>query len=153
MNLCFLGQLPVRGNRVRAVSSAVTVVSGELLLHCNMSLPISCGAAHSAENRPVRGVIMVVRTIRPDSPKKPTNSVEAGRWLRDLRRYWQITQAELAEQAGLVDPAMIEWIEAGEIRLPSYLYTAYARAFMFDPGEFADTCALYYAGKESRSAA
>lgn len=96
---------------------------------------------------------MVVRTIRPDSPKKPTNSVEAGRWLRDLRRYWQITQAELAEQAGLVDPAMIEWIEAGEIRLPSYLYSAYARAFMFDPGEFADTCALYYAGKESRSAA
>ncbi len=102
-------------------------------------------------------VVRVVRKIRPDSPEKPEKCVEAGQWLRNLRRYWQITQAELAEQAGLADPAMIEWIEAGEIRLPSYVYPAYARAFMFDPVEFAETCALYYAGKvprsESRSAA
>lgn len=100
---------------------------------------------------------MVARKIPPGNPNKPAKYTEAGQWLRNLRRYWQITQAELAEQASLTDPAMIEWIESGEIRLPAYLYPAYARAFMFDPVEFVETCALYYAGKvpesESLSAA
>lgn len=94
---------------------------------------------------------MVARNFRPGSPKRPAEYIEAGKWLRDLRRYWQITQAELAEQTSLADSAMIEWIEAGEIRLPSYLYPAYARAFVFDPVEFAETCTLYYAGKVPES--
>lgn len=68
----------------------------------------------------------------------------AGRWLRNLRRYWQITQAELAEQADAPDSAMIEWIEAGEIRLPTYMYPAFARAFGMDTQEFSETCDIYY---------
>ena len=100
---------------------------------------------------------MVANKARLGSPKRSAEFIEAGKWLRNLRRYWQITQAELAEQAGLADSAMVEWLEAGEVRLPSYLYPAYARAFMFNPVEFVETCALYYAGKipesESRSAA
>lgn len=68
----------------------------------------------------------------------------AGRWLRNLRRYWKITQAELAEQTGAPDSAMIEWIERGEIRLPGYMYPAFARAFGLDAQEFSETCDIYY---------
>jgi transcriptional regulator with XRE-family HTH domain len=100
---------------------------------------------------------MVAKKARLGSPKSTAEFIEAGKWLRNLRHYWQITQAELAEQTGLADSAMVEWLEAGEVRLPSFLYPAFARAFVFDPAEFAETCAVYYAGRiprsESRSAA
>ncbi len=77
----------------------------------------------------------------------PVPNIEAGEWLRNLRRYWQITQFELAEQSGAPDAAMVGWIEAGEVRLPSYMYDAYARAFSIEPAEFAEYCGLYYEGK------
>lgn len=100
---------------------------------------------------------MVARKACLGSTRKSAKFVEAGKWLRDLRRYWQITQAELAEQTGLADTAMVEWIEAGEIRLPSFMYPAFARAFLIDSTEFDELCAHYYDGKArvslSRSAA
>lgn len=68
----------------------------------------------------------------------------AGRWLRNLRRYWQITQDELAEQAGAPDSAMIDWIEDGEIRLPAYMYPAFAHAFGMEMQEFRDACDIHY---------
>lgn len=33
---------------------------------------------------------------------------EAGEWLRKQRQHWQITQAELAEQAGIGEVSLIE---------------------------------------------
>lgn len=100
---------------------------------------------------------MVARKARLGSPKRSAEFIEAGKWLRDLRHYWQITQAELAEQTGLADSAMVEWLEAGEVRLPSFLYPAFARAFMFDLTEFEGLCAQHYKAEAleliSRSAA
>lgn len=85
----------------------------------------------------------------------PAQYAKAGGWLRNLRQYWQMTQTELAEQAGAPDSAMIGWIEAGEIRLPAYMYPAFARAFGLDMQEFVDACDVYYrtGADEARSAA
>jgi len=97
---------------------------------------------------------MASRETAPSVPGVPADSVEAGKWLRDLRCYWQLTQAELAEQAGIPDPAIIEWIEAGEIRPPMFVYAAYARAFGMDRREFAKTCEAHYgAGRTAAAAA
>lgn len=84
---------------------------------------------------------------------EPAKYSEAGRWLRDLRRYWQLTQAELAEQAGIPDPAIIEWIEAGEVRPPAFVYAAYARAFSMNRSEFTESCEMYCSAKGTAAAA
>ena len=84
---------------------------------------------------------------------QPTRYGEAGKWLRNLRHYWQLTQAELAEQAGVPDPAMIDWIETGEVRPPAYVYAAFARAFGMDRKEFAESCELFYSDKGNAAAA
>ncbi len=69
---------------------------------------------------------------------------EAGQWLRALRRHWQITEAELAEQAGAASVELIGWVESGEVRLPRAMYAAMARAFCMDAAEFGESCELYY---------
>lgn len=94
---------------------------------------------------------MVANKARLGSPKRSAEFIEAGKWLRNLRRYWQITQAELAEQTGLAESTMVEWIEAGEVRLPSFLYTAFARAFLIGETEFEELCAHYYDGNAQKS--
>ncbi len=86
-------------------------------------------------------------------PGTPADYGAAGRWLRDLRCYWQLTQAELAEQAGIPDPDIIEWIERGEIRPPAFVYAAYARAFGMDRKEFAKSCELHYGAAGTAAAA
>jgi len=96
---------------------------------------------------------MASREKDPGDPGAPVDYAEAGRWLRDLRRYWQLTQAELAEQAGIPDPAIIEWIEAGEIRPPAFVYAAYARAFGMDRRDFAKTCESRYSAEGTAAAA
>ncbi|UCH74737.1 MAG: helix-turn-helix transcriptional regulator [Rhodospirillales bacterium] len=96
---------------------------------------------------------MASRDTAQGGVSAPAEYAEAGRWLRDLRRYWHLTQAELAEQAGIPDPAIIEWIEAGEIRPPLFVYAAYARAFGMDRREFAKTCESHYGCKGTAAAA
>lgn len=96
---------------------------------------------------------MASREMAPGGPGVAADYAEAGRWLRDLRRYWQLTQAELAEQAGIPDPAIIEWIETGEIRPPMFVYAAYARAFGMDRREFARKCDSRYGAKGTAAAA
>ena len=39
---------------------------------------------------------------------------EAGQWLRNHRRYWQITRAELAEQMGVGGADVVAAIEGGQ---------------------------------------
>lgn len=90
---------------------------------------------------------MEMSTLMTGSRRLPDNFSEAGQWLRNLRRYWQITKAELAEQSGAPEADMVEWIEAGEVRLPMFMYRAYARAFSIDLDEFSGYCALYYEGR------
>lgn len=103
------------------------------------------------------GTDMIASDMASEDRILPARYAKAGRWLRDLRQYWQITQTELAEQAGAPDSAMIEWIEAGEIRLPAYMYPAFARAFGLDTQNFVDSCDIYYragvGGGVARSAA
>lgn len=96
---------------------------------------------------------MASRERAPGDARESADYAEAGRWLRDLRRYWQLTRAELAEQAGIPDPAIIEWIEAGEIRPPVFVYAAYARAFGMDRREFAKSCETYYGADGTAAAA
>lgn len=69
---------------------------------------------------------------------------EAGQWLRSLRRYWQITEAELAEQVGVATREIVAGLEAGQFRLPRSMYVPMAQAFSMDAGEFAESCDLYY---------
>ncbi len=96
---------------------------------------------------------MASRERAPEGPATTTDYGAAGRWLRDLRCYWQLTQAELAEQAGIPDPAIIEWIERGEIRPPAFVYAAYARAFGMDRKEFTKNCVHYYGETGTAAAA
>ncbi len=77
---------------------------------------------------------------------------EAGSWLRELRSHWQITQAELAEQAGIDTAATVAWIEAGEIRLPRAFYAAYAMVFGMGQQQFGDGCDRRYALAEAKAA-
>lgn len=96
---------------------------------------------------------MVASKTASGGRRTPAPYGEAGKWLRNLRRYWQITQAELAEQSGIPDPAMIEWIEAGEVRPPEFVFAAYARAFGMDRKEFSESCDMYYNDKDTAAAA
>ena len=96
---------------------------------------------------------MVSRKTASGGRRESADYGEAGRWLRDLRCHWQLTQAELAEQAGIPDPAIIEWIETGEIRPPAFVYAAYARAFSMDRKAFAEDCAMRYSAKGTAAAA
>ncbi|MDH3231359.1 MAG: helix-turn-helix domain-containing protein [Alphaproteobacteria bacterium] len=96
---------------------------------------------------------MVSRETASGGRREPTDYGEAGRWLRKLRRHWQLTQAELAEQAGIPDPAIIEWIESGEIRAPAFIYAAYARAFGMNRNDFAKNCDVYYGTNGTAAAA
>lgn len=96
---------------------------------------------------------MVSRETVTGGRGTPGDYSQAGRWLRDLRRHWQLTQTELAEQAGIPDPAIIEWIERGEIRPPVFVYAAYARAFNMDRTEFAKSCDLHYGARGTAAAA
>lgn len=96
---------------------------------------------------------MVTRETASGSRRTPAHYGEAGTWLRGLRDYWQITQTELAEMAGIPDPAMIDWIETGEIRPPAFVFAAYARAFGMDRKEFTESCAMYYGDKGTAAAA
>ena len=96
---------------------------------------------------------MISRKTATGGRGEPADYGEAGRWLRNLRRHWQLTQAELAEQAGIPDPAIIEWIETGEIRPPTFVYAAYARAFNMDRKAFAESCDMYFSGGGTAAAA
>lgn len=78
---------------------------------------------------------------------------EAGQWLRSLRRYWQITEAELAEQVGIGTREIVAGLEAGQFKLPQSMYAPMAQAFCMDAGEFAESCEVYYGDSAIRSAA
>lgn len=69
---------------------------------------------------------------------------EAGEWLREQRRYWQITQAELAEQAGIAEVALIDAIETGRVALPHSMQNAVARTFGIAEGDLAGLCEDWY---------
>jgi len=77
---------------------------------------------------------------------------EAGEWLRGQRQYWQVTQAELAEQAGAGDASLIDGIERGEIVLPRSMHAAIALTFSVDRAELTDSCKIWY-GQETAAAA
>ncbi len=77
---------------------------------------------------------------------------EAGAWLRKQRQHWQITQAELAEQAGIGDVSLIDGIEQGRIALPRFMHAAIALAFSLDCAALADYCEIWY-GHETAKAA
>jgi transcriptional regulator with XRE-family HTH domain len=77
---------------------------------------------------------------------------EAGEWLRGQRRYWQITQAELAQQAGIGDVSLIDGIERGEVVLPRSVHAAIAVAFSVDRAELTESCEIWY-GQKITSAA
>ena len=122
------------------------------MLHCNIThiTIVQCNKTNMCH---FRGLDMVSKETAPGVPGKPTEYGEAGRWLRDLRRHWQLTQAELAEQAGIPDPAIIDWIENGEVRPPVFVYAAYARAFGMDRKKFAENCEAHYGAKGTAVAA
>lgn len=77
---------------------------------------------------------------------------EAGNWLRMQREYWQITQAELAEQIGLRDVSVLAGIEQGEIALPIYLREAIAMAFGVARTELATYCDEWYGRPVAKAA-
>ena len=77
---------------------------------------------------------------------------EAGEWLRGQRQYWQITQAELAEQAGIGDVSLIDGIERGGVVLPRSMQAAIALAFSVDRAELTDSCENWYGQKTAAAA-
>lgn len=77
---------------------------------------------------------------------------EAGEWLRKQRQHWQITQAELAEQAGIRDVSLIDGIEQGKIALPRFMHAAIALAFSLDRAALADYCETWYGQETARAA-
>ena len=77
---------------------------------------------------------------------------EAGAWLRKQRHYWQITQAELAEQIGIGEVALIDAIEQGEVAMPEFLRDAVALAFSIHRDDMARYCDEWY-GQEAAKAA
>jgi transcriptional regulator with XRE-family HTH domain len=77
---------------------------------------------------------------------------EAGEWLRKQRQHWQITQAELAEQAGIGDVSLIDGIEQGELSLPRFMHAAVALAFSLDRATLADHCETWYGQEIARAA-
>lgn len=77
---------------------------------------------------------------------------EAGEWLRKQRQHWQITQAELAEQAGIDDASLIDGIEQGKIALPQFTHASIAMAFSLDHAELADHCENWYGRKTAAAA-
>ena len=77
---------------------------------------------------------------------------EAGEWLRKQRQHWQITQAELAEQAGIGDVSLIDGIEQGKIALPRFIHAAIALAFSLDRAALADYCETWYGQETARAA-
>jgi len=77
---------------------------------------------------------------------------EAGEWLRAQRQYWQITQAELAEQAGIGDVSVIDGIEQGEVMLPRSMQAAIALTFSVDRAELTDSCEVWYGRKTAAAA-
>lgn len=70
----------------------------------------------------------------------PVRYREAGEWLRSQRQYWQITQAELAEQAGNGDVSLIDGIEQGKVELPHFMRAAIAQAFSLERDALANNC-------------
>lgn len=87
-------------------------------------------------------------TATPYTPFYP----QAGAWMREQRRHWQLTQAELAEQIGLFEAAMIEEIERGRMALPVFVRDAVATVFAIDRADLAEFCAEWY-GTATRKAA
>lgn len=77
---------------------------------------------------------------------------DAGEWLRKQRKYWQITQTELAEQSGIADASVIEEIEQGRIALPAFMRDAIAMAFSISRTDMAGICEEWY-GQETAKAA
>jgi DNA-binding XRE family transcriptional regulator len=77
---------------------------------------------------------------------------EAGKWLRKQREYWQITQAELAEQIGIRDVSMLAGIEQGEIALPTYLREAIAMVFRVNRADLAAYCDEWYGQLAAKAA-
>lgn len=79
---------------------------------------------------------------RPDAvPTKAANTKilrqQAGRWLKTARETTGLTQAELAEQAGLRSYTFVNQVESGLGRLPTKTQGAWAEALALNPGEFA----------------
>lgn len=77
---------------------------------------------------------------------------EAGEWLRKQREYWQITQAELAEQLGVREASVIAGIEQGEIALPSFMREAVAILFGVSHSELATHCEGWYGQQTAKAA-
>lgn len=94
-------------------------------------------------------------TEKNTAPNAAAPYREAGQWLRNLRRYWQITEAELAEQVGVATREIVAGLEAGQFKLPRAMYASMAQAFAMDADEFAESCELYYGNARgvTRSAA
>lgn len=65
---------------------------------------------------------------------------------------WQITQAELAEQAGNGDVSVINGIEQGKVELPRFMRAAIAQAFSLERDALANNCENWY-GRETSAAA
>lgn len=77
---------------------------------------------------------------------------EAGEWLREQRRHWQITQAELAELACIGDVSLIDRIENGEAALPRFMQPSIAGAYGLDLAVLARYCEAWYGLESARAA-
>lgn len=77
---------------------------------------------------------------------------EAGEWLRKQREYWQITQAELAEQLGIREVSLIAAVEQGEIVLPAFLRDAVATIFCHSRADMAAHCEEWYGQRTALAA-
>jgi hypothetical protein len=77
---------------------------------------------------------------------------EAGEWFRKQRQHWQITQTELAEQAGNGEVTLIEGIEQGAVALPCVMQAPIARAFGLESAALASYCETWYGQKTARAA-
>lgn len=82
----------------------------------------------------------------------PPRYREAGEWLRSQRQHWQITRAELAEQAGIGDVSLIAGIEQGKVALPATALAGIALTFSLDRAALADRCEAWYGEETARAA-
>lgn len=69
---------------------------------------------------------------------------QGGMEMAALRATLEITQAELAEQAGLPGAAWVADMETGRRPVPSVFYRPLAREFRMDAAEFAALCLKHY---------
>lgn len=70
--------------------------------------------------------------------------LQAGAWLKSIREQTGLSQRELGERVGALYYTFISQIEAGEGRLSSEQYEAWAKALRLNPRDFALRMLSFY---------